>query len=71
MTKLIIDSLREIVDYCKEIDGKSPDKILLGEREYAQLIEELKYVHMCEPRSVLNTEDIILWGVKIGRMGDE
>lgn len=70
MSKSIIDSLREIVDYCKEVEGKNPDKIVLGEREYAQLIEELKYVHMCEPRSVLNTEDIVLWGVKIERFNE-
>lgn len=70
MTKSIIDSLREIVDYCKEIEGKNPDKIVLGEREHTQLIEELKYVHMCEPRSVLNTKDIILWGVKVERVGE-
>lgn len=71
MTKSIIESLKDMVDYYKEVSGKAPDKMFLGDQAYEELIEELKTVHVYEPRSVLNTKDIILWGVKIERMEDD
>lgn len=68
MTKSITESLKGMADYYKEVGGKSPDKVFLGDQAYDQLIEELRAVQTYEPRTRLNTKDIILWGVKVERL---